>query len=249
LVSPRKTYSPDRWRLLRIDAPGKIRGGTVPVYSGARISFILKNINCLFTAQKAIQDNMPLAQAFDAFRMSLRDIVINKLNMPLWNHLKDGVLNVHEAGVQQRYSIIQGHAILSPNMKRVANRLKAAQRHLANADLGAHFDARTVQLDAARSEDVAISLTDGINNARKALTDLEEMRRFTSIQTIATLRKWGEQPGCPCSIYVERRGQDFFIGKIRPGFRIILPDAFDEPLSQIPELDVTLRKKATARAA
>ncbi|MGA7329300.1 MAG: hypothetical protein WBX25_33660 [Rhodomicrobium sp.] len=113
---------------------------------------------------------------------------------------------------------------------RTADRLLEAYGALKKLSLGPHPREYVKGLDAGAAAAIAKTLIDGINAVKRAFADIEEMRSFVSPQSLATLRTWGKEPGCPYPIYVEKSYRAFFIGKDRPGFVIKLDETFDETL-------------------
>jgi hypothetical protein len=205
----------------------------------ANVASILKNIEALPGTLTAVSQSIPIARAVDRLRSDLNSGDIGKFVKGLWRHVRDGELHVNEAGgAMRRYSVIEGHEILSPAKgQSVADRLRAAYAALRGLDIGPDTKAYVEGLDAAEARRAANIITGSIKAVKEAFAEIEDLRKFTSAQTVATLRAWGAEPRCPYPVHVWKSHLVFLIGKPPRGERIMLDDNFDEPLGRFKHFD------------
>jgi hypothetical protein len=80
-------------------------------------------------------------------------------------------------------------------------------------------------------------LSDGQRAARDIFGEIDELRRFLSDKSVATLRGWGRHAGCPTPIYVARDGVGFYIGKTEAErLRIPIRDEMLRVLGSLPRI-------------
>jgi hypothetical protein len=203
------------------------------------VDFLLNNIDIPATALAAIQNNLPIAKDVDDFVKALHRLVYDKLDMRLPNYIRVGMLSVEEDGVSRHYAQIKGYGILSQPIRPLTKRLLSAQG-LLNAAQAILREGDIANLSDAERHSVASAIGKGVREAESALADLESKRRFTSAETVNTLRTWGKHAGCPCEVYIKRDEQGIHIGKaesrtlpIRLGVR------FNEAITLMPKVRAT----------
>lgn len=200
------------------------------------IAFILRQRDTVLQAIVAIDFNIPIAAAFDEFQSALHSIVYQTYNMPMADHIKEGVLTVGDGEKPRRYASIRGWAALKTPKAAIAKRFTVARQILEQADTNANAEALNALSDEARSG-MSRAIQDGLRMADGAAKILGDIRQFASVTTASTLRNWGMQPGCPCEVYARREGNALKIGKAEHRARLInLAPNFDAPIAPIPEI-------------
>jgi hypothetical protein len=180
-----------------------------------------------------------VARAVDRFHSDLHAGDIGKFVRGLRRHAKEGELYVSDTGGgTRRYSVIEGHAILSrPKSPALASRLQETNAALQGLNIGPDPKQYIDGLDADAASQVAKTISNGIIAVRETFAEIEDLRKFASEQTVATLRSWGTHPGRPYPAYVWKQHCAFRIGKDAPGSLITLNEAFGEPLGRIRHFD------------
>ena len=213
----------------------------------ANIAINLQNVGTLPVTLSALNQAIPIANAVDRFREELRSDDMGKFTRGLLRHVKEGALYIEEKdGKLRRYASIAGQSILGSAIKPVSSRMQSARTMLASLELSGDPEECVRAMNDEDSERFAGAISTGFKIVRDALADIEEMRQFVSDQTLATLRTWGKEDGCPYPTFVKKEHRAFFIGASPPGTMIPLDEAFGEPLPIIRDLGVekvALRQK------
>jgi hypothetical protein len=203
----------------------------------ANIAINLQNVGALPATLSAINQVIPIANAVDRFRDELRSGDIGKFTRGLLRHAKEGALYIEEKGGKlRRYASIAGQSILSPAIKPVSPRMRSARTILASLELSGDPEECVRAMNDKDAERFAKVISAGVKIVKDALADIEEMRQFVSDQTLATLRTWGKEDGCPYPTFVKKEYRAFLIGASPPGTVISLDEAFGEPLPIIRDL-------------
>lgn len=220
------------------------------------IRYLLSNLPVVPQAVRAVETAMPMAEAVDDLRATLRNRLEVVLKMNLWPVLRDGVLTrrvrrtvpyrnrdgtegTRTEELDEVYARIEGHRLLDPRLQRFAPRVTTIVERLRAITFEAHEVAIEGMDDDERSK-VARTLGSNIERARRTFAELEDVRRFVSTVTVATLRNWSQQDGSALTLFIERIGHDLYVGKRRDErLRIELNPAIDAALPALPEIGAT----------
>jgi hypothetical protein len=214
--------------------------------------YLVANLPIVQNLVEAVNKALPIVTAVDEFRQTLLNRLETTLKIDLWREVRDGTLRVTVTRVETRqradgtiyehkvsdfstYAIIDGSSILTPNARRFAPRLNTVAEHLEG--LLAYRDADASDLERRKA---AKLLSDCVRKLKDVFQEMTEARKFASVITTATIRRWSEQPGSPIRIYTERLDSSFYVGRRREEkLRIGLLPSFDLPLPDIPQLSET----------
>jgi hypothetical protein len=204
------------------------------------IAFLLANLHKKGDAKRAAWLALPLAEHLDDLQYQLGERVRQMLGIDLWQAVRDGgqlklAAGTGRSAVNTNYATVSGYRLVDPARKKLTPRLEAA---LKAFDAIPHFDIPTAN-DAERSN-AARLFGKGLNLLREALEDIDELRRFVSVQSTATIRNWSLQDNAPAQIYMRREGQSVFIGETEDQAREIrLKPVVDAPIPSLPVIVTT----------
>jgi hypothetical protein len=204
----------------------------------SEISFLLGNGEKLARARDAVKNAQAVATSIDNFGVSLRNLVTNRLNMPLWAQTKNGELLVIDGDTRRRYATVRGTEILNPSPKRFGHRLKQFAQAL---DLITDLDQWELQVktlpDSTRAE-YARLISKSLSGARTLFAEMRERQAFVSQETVSTLRTWGAREDAVYGLVFERNGDMLRIG--RPGKAVMAVRIPSEMEANLPALDAPL---------
>ena len=138
-----------------------------------------------------------LAEHLDDLRDQLGERVRQKLGIDLWQAVRDGgqlklVTETARGTFNTTYATVSGYRLIDPSRKKLAPTLRTAIKAL---DSIPYFDIASAS-DAERAK-AARLFGKGLDLLREAFEDIEELRRFVSLQTTATIRNWSLQENAP----------------------------------------------------
>lgn len=218
--------------------------------------YLLDNLPRVPALLAATREAMPLATAVDDFRSDLILRLERTLEIDLWREIRHGKLRVR---TQRReafrrtdgsegfrnvddfrdYASIDGHDLLNPKTKRFTPRLQTVESHLEALLSYESPEGHDEPSDRSR-RDAAKRFGNCSSGLRKLFGELEDIRRFGSVTTAATLRNWGAREDSPFRFYAERADGSFYIGRRREEkIRVPLSSAFDLPLPRVSFLSET----------
>lgn len=201
------------------------------------INYLVNNLPKRLGAATALDRAGPIAKHLD----DLQDILGIKLKrtfgIDLWQHVRDGSLKVATGSGDKQfftnYATIDGSRLLDPARTKILSRIETATKGLANIEVPADIEAAS---DAERDK-IARQFARAMKIAQAALADIDECRRFLSIQNTATIRAWGARLDAPIQIYIRREGLTLMIGKTEDDPKPINLDAsLDSPTPRLPEI-------------
>jgi hypothetical protein len=204
--------------------------------------FLLSKLPLLKQVIRVGERAVPVAKALDAFRESLL-AKFALAQLPLWEHVRhdgvlkvsvrhrefrpnsDGSMRVEEVDTFQTYARLNGHEILDPRLSSQVGRLQSALRRLHEfADTGEDLEQVKLMSDEEKRR-VAGQISKAVSTIKTAVDKITALRRFTDLVTINTLRRWGEQEGCPLPRFFERRGDRIAFGqREHRNFVVEIPD-------------------------
>jgi hypothetical protein len=101
-----------------------------------------------------------------------------------------------------------------------------------------HFDIPSA--DGAQRSNAARLFSKGLVLLTETFEDIDELRRFVSVQSTATIRNWSLQDNAPARVYMRREGQSIFIGETKDQAREMrLKLAIDAPIPSLPIIVTT----------
>ena len=199
-----------------------------------------------------------VAGALDTFGESLRKTIHDRLAMPIWQHVRTGVLEVTERRRETRvnprnpteshivdvdapirYGVLAGYEMLSPTLAKLLPRFSkpiGAIEEMAAID---DWDSYVASLSDHDRHRVVGRLNQAIKAAHSLRDRVTELRSFLSVVNISTLRTWGARPDSPASIYARRDGDVLWIGRYeRARMKILIPPEIDIRIAAIPDMNV-----------
>jgi hypothetical protein len=204
------------------------------------IAYLIANLHKKSEAKRSAELARDLAEHLDNLQDQLGERVRQKLGIDLWQAVRDAgelklVTETARGAFNTTYATVSGYRLIDPARKKLAPRLLMAIRAL---DTIPHFDIPSAS-DAERSK-AARLFGKGLNLLREAFEDIDDLRRFVSLQSTATIRNWSLQDGAPARIYIRRDGQSIFLGKSADDAREIrLKPVIDSPLPTLPAIAMT----------
>lgn len=173
------------------------------------ITSLLANLPKAPAALKIFEKALPVVQAVDDLRTDLRKQLPLVLKVNLWKHISDGKLLLNN----KVFATIAGYKMLDPNEPRLASGLKTAIDTLRNIQPGADHKATIAAMPEADREKTARAIGRSLNRAAEIFREVHDIREFVSTTTIATLRNWGRQEGCPIRIYAMLDNYSLYFGR------------------------------------
>lgn len=176
---------------------------------------LLTNMHKAPEAIRVYENALPIVKAVDELRKTLRRELPLVLNAGLWEHIRGGKLKIRKQGFAelQDYATIDGYNMLDPNESQQAHLLKQSIDELRQMDLGLDYRDRIASMSLEERRQTARALGRAINRAKEVLNQIEDIRPFVSTTTIATLRNWGFQDGCPIRIHAMLDGRNLNFGR------------------------------------
>jgi hypothetical protein len=105
-------------------------------------------------------------------------------------------------------------------------------------DLKEHIDAMS---DTERHKTAGM-LNRSLSKAKEIFDEANDIRRFLSATSIATMRNWGNHPGCPMPFYINLSTNSLHVGRSEHEvLRINIPRSFWNtlgPLPSVTEMDI-----------
>ena len=217
----------------------------------ADVAYLLRNHNRLTAAYRVIQTAIQVAEAIDEFGKNLRHTVEDLMNVPLWERVRHGHLQVWETfsdftkgnEIVQRqmlrnYAKLEGYQLLNPRMKDYSIRVQQCIIGFITAFASTDWDHQIAEMSETNRHDLAKLVDKSVRRARELLGEMRELQRFLSVSNVATLRTWGPLVENPTQISFDRQGKLIRIGKTEHGRNpITIPAHFDD---EIGEIDVPL---------
>jgi hypothetical protein len=204
------------------------------------IAYLTANLHKKADAKRSAELVLGLADHLDDLQDQLGERVRQKLGIDLWQAVRDGgqlklVTETARGAFNTTYATVSGYRLIDPARKKLAPALRTAIKVL---DSIPYFDI-TSSSDAERAK-AARLFGKGLGLLREAFEDIDELRRFVSLQATATIRNWSLQENAPARIYIRREGQSIFIGRAADEAREIrLKPIIDAPVPSLPTIAMT----------
>ena len=219
--------------------------------------YLLAHLTKVPDALRILEQAQATIEAVDNVRDTLRRDIPQALKAELWPLIKDGKLQVKKYRKEQieladgkketrevefiaQYSEIKGQRMLEPSDPDLAPSIRNAISTLRSMNPGHDAKATIAAMPEEDRKKNARALGRSLNNAKDAFAVAEELRLFLSVQTVATLRNWGMQDGCPIRIHVALDGLNFLVGRTEhENRRFIISRDFFSLLGTLPTLAET----------
>jgi hypothetical protein len=204
------------------------------------VAYLLANLYKKADAKQSAWLALPFAEHLDDLQDQLGERVRQKLGIDLWQAVRDGgqlklAAGTGRSAVNTNYATVSGYRLVDPARKKLAPSLRTAIKAF---DSIPHFDIPSAS-DAERSA-AARLFSKGLNLLREVLEDIDDLRRFVSVQSTATIRNWSLQDNAPARIYMRREGQSIFIGEAEDQAREIrLKPVVDAAIPSLPVIITT----------
>lgn len=192
--------------------------------------FLLDHLPRLPEAIRVIERAVTVGEATKAFHDTLQ----GKLAMggvALWPYVKrggelivqekqeifrrghDGNMNTQEVDGDRTFATLPGYRMLDPGLNVPVAALVTALRNLRPFDFGDDCEAAVEPMALEVKSKAAKMIGRSMGKARDAIVELEDLRRFVEAVTINTLRRWGEDKGCPYPLIYTHAGDRINFGK------------------------------------
>lgn len=165
--------------------------------------YLLKSITGVSPkARDAIVHAMPLAEHLDNLAEILGKRLANLEGIYLWDLTREGLKRIQETTegpVSTTYANVAGSRLVDPNRKQFTSRLRQAIQV---------FDRlRGFSIELSTHEErtaVARAFSRSLRIANECWAEMQECRRFLSLEATATMRNWGALPDSEERLYVRR---------------------------------------------
>lgn len=218
------------------------------------IAYLLSNLPKAPTALRTLEHALPTVEAVDALRKALRHGLPVALRKDLWPYIKDGVLRTvkkktetyeTEDGKKEKrvietnvdYATIDGYRMLDPNEPELTTGLKNIIQGLRSIEPGHDPKSTIAAMPEEERTRVARMLGRSLNRAKEIFKEVDDIRPFVSVITIATLRNWGKHKDCPIHCHAMVDDSNVYFGRTEHEHRRFeLPPEFFSKLGGIPSI-------------
>jgi hypothetical protein len=214
------------------------------------IAYLLANYSKAPGAIRVMERALPCVLAVDALRKVLRHELPTTLKGDLWSYIKDGNLKIakqkkegtteekQKSRVFVNYASIDGYRMLDPNeAAALAVSLKYVIDALKAVEPGHDFKATIAGMSEDERKKTARILGRSLNRAKDVFKEVADIRQFVSVVTIATLRNWGLQNGCPIRIHTMLDGLNLYVGRNEHEHRRFeIPPEFFHVIGELPNI-------------
>jgi hypothetical protein len=209
--------------------------------------FLLSHLGYIRETIAIIQHNFEAIREIDRVREIIARRIPIIIDFDLWRHVRgdqqlktecehritskdrygeERQITVRESNI---YGPVSGHIMLEPKAKPIYDRLKICHTRLRMIDFGERFAEHLGTLSSEDKAKVAKLLEKEIRKAQELLAEAVEVKRFLSLDNLATLRGWGKHEDCPTKLYIAfvpdgrqlrigRTDQQFQVMKVQPPF-------------------------------
>lgn len=219
--------------------------------------FLLANLGVAEDLKKVLEDAQPTIEAIDMVRNIVSDGRLDKiLNADVEIHMGDGVLRVtaereetyidrdgktgsRTIHLSEEFGTIDGAFMLSPNARRLASQLKSALTTVSQIPTPTKESIREAveRMDDTERSQTAKRLSIALAVSRELWQSAQEAQRFFSPNNIAIINGWGNHPGSPFAIAMQRDGRNVTIGRSKDTGPVLqLPESFDRILVDLPKI-------------
>jgi hypothetical protein len=208
-------------------------------------------------ALASLRSARDVAGALDAFGESLRKTIYERLAMPVWPHVRTGVLEVTERRRETRvnprnpteshfvdvdapirYGVLAGYEMLSPSLARLLPRFAKPIGTLEEMSAIDDWGSYVANLSDHDRHRVVGRLNQAIKAARSLRDRVIELRAFLSVVNISTLRTWGARSDSPVSIYARREADVLWIGRYEHArMKVLVPPEIGIGIATIPDMN------------
>ncbi|MGL5168980.1 MAG: hypothetical protein ACRC9K_24125 [Afipia sp.] len=205
------------------------------------VNYLTANLHKKGEFIAALERVEPLAEHLDDLQMILGERLRKLTGVDLWQAVREGgnlkvVVETERGSFNSNYASVAGYRLVDPVRKKLAPMITTALRWFRAIELHANIADAT---DAERTA-AARSFGKGIPLARDLMFDLEDLRKFVSIETTATIRNWSRQRNATAQIYMRREGRTVLIGKNETVAKpITLREVIDSTIPALPSIVIT----------
>lgn len=206
--------------------------------------YLLAHLSKVPDAVRTLERALPTFETIDDVRDALRRGIPQAIKSDLWPHIKSGTLQVKhytgEIATITQYAKIKGQRMLEPSDLDLAPTIRNALATLRNMDPGHDPKATIAAMSDEDRKKNARALVRNLNAAKITFRTAEEIRPFLSVQTIATLRNWGQHEGCPIHLHMMLDNNNLLVGRNEfEHRRFIIAPIFFAALGSLPVLAET----------
>ena len=209
-------------------------------------NYLFKNREALLELPKILKIARRVGYGVDELKAGLRYAFIEQLNIPIWESVRTGKLqvweefddldragNVRTLNRLREYAPVLGIAMLNPEKKGMALRANQFLKGVAFIEERG-WSERIDEMNEFERRQTAQFISNTVGKVRRFMADLAEAQKFLSDLNIATLRTWSARPDCPTPFVLERKGNILRIGKqANAMFTVRIPSNIEEPLVRI----------------
>jgi hypothetical protein len=220
-------------------------------------AFLLSHLGQVGDVITVIEHNMETIKEIDRVREIIARRIPIVIDFDLWHHIradqrlrtererravsKDRYGEEREVVVRDSivYGPVIGHIMLEPKPKPIQDRFSICKTRLRLIDFGEKYAEHLATLPAEEKRKMAKFLQKEIRKAHELLAEAAEVKRFLSVENVATLRGWGKHEDCPTKLYMAFApdGRQLRLGRTDEQYQTMtVRPAFWGTLRQIPIL-------------
>lgn len=208
--------------------------------------YLLQHHDRLRDAADVIEKAARVAQAIDTFAEDLTRKFNVLCNIPIWEYVKSGKLQVQEefmdfmrsgdlkqASRSRDYASVRGLDILNPKRRDYPYLLNQSFTALSvlNRD---GWDAEVAAMEDAERDKLARFISNTIKRSRTLISETRELQHFVTIENVNTIRAWGRRDDAPLRVHFEREGDRIRVGRSeKAAFTVRIPTHLEDELSNL----------------
>jgi hypothetical protein len=219
------------------------------------IAYLISRLPTIPSVLRTLGASLDTIRALDAASERMPNTIDRVLQTTLWNHVRTGALTVNEqheetyidkddeprsrrVEIDREYGRIDGFAFLKPNRRAISPRIESVMVELRAIISADNVEERVANMSDERRREIADIMRHQRQRARELIAEAQDLQRFFSAVTIATLRGWGRHVGCPIQIYAAIERGILLIGRYDDQVvRIPIPPAVLGTVNVVPGLN------------
>jgi len=199
------------------------------VHRRRNTSFLLSNLGHIPKVLSTIGTAVVAAKALEQFHELLHDR-FRMVHLHLTHYIgPDGDLSVWEKEGEFRkdvdnemytedvlatrvYGRLPGYEMVTRKTLHLSNVLDRCAERLNEFYPGPDWEPRIAEWSDSKKQEATEQLSKAVSVAKKVITTIRELRRFTEPVATNTLRGWGLHPGCPAPFLFKHDGASIMFG-------------------------------------
>lgn len=207
----------------------------------ATVTFLTANLHKKEECIKVLEAALPVAAHLDDLQLILGERVRQKLKVDLWQAVRESgnlkiAVDTAQGGFSSTYATVAGYRLVDPARKKLVPTIETALKGFRAIPAAANV----IGAGDVERNDAAKKFARSLQLAREILYDVEELRKFVSVPTTATIRNWSKQRNAAAQIFMRREGLAILIGKSEDSaLSVVLKDVIDQTIPPLPAIAVT----------